>query len=567
MMTFMLAEVLTQALGQINSPTQRLKQGDPDKPRHLRSIILTVPPSMPKPERDLFIERMDQAKGLVWKALGWHPEADTLAEEESAWPPFPSVHTQWDEATCAQVVYVFSETHEHFGGRPEDFFQAIRRKGKAQDDRRITIASIDIGGGTTDLVVSDYRLDAGQGANVYILPEQRFRDGFKVAGDDLLLEVVRETVVEALADALRGHGIAEPNPLLSKLVGAESGSVQEQALRQQLALQILYPLGIEILGQYEQFDPVAGAAPHTRSIREILEEREPASKEVIEYFASGVRREGAQGAPDFDILDVPLTIDLQAVHELFVADQLEICKTIRALCEMVHLYDCDVLLLSGRPSRLPGVQALFRSFLPLPPDRVVPLAGFRTGTWYPFHKDGRIDDPKTTAAVGAMICKVGGERRIPNFNFRAGVFRSYSTVRHIGVMDRNMIIKNEDVYYSDVELDDPDYELPDHAFEVRGRMVLGFRQLASPRWGASPLYVIDLSDRAKKSLDSAADTDVATLKVSLKRSKQGERFEIDNIVSETGGLRKGEVVIELNTLQTIGMGETSYWLDSGSVYR
>ena len=122
------------------------------------------------------VELLESLKGQMAKfvpesvkrLLEENPEADTLAEEETAWPPFPSVHTQWDEATCAQVVYVFSETHEHFGGRPEDFFEAIRRKGKAQDDRRITIASIDVGGGTTDLVVSDYRLDTGQGANVYI---------------------------------------------------------------------------------------------------------------------------------------------------------------------------------------------------------------------------------------------------------------------------------------------------------------------------------------------------------------------------------------------------------------
>ena len=51
---FMLAEVLTNAQGQINSASQRLRMPNADLPRHLRSIILTVPPSMPKPERELF---------------------------------------------------------------------------------------------------------------------------------------------------------------------------------------------------------------------------------------------------------------------------------------------------------------------------------------------------------------------------------------------------------------------------------------------------------------------------------------------------------------------------------
>ena len=112
MMTFMLAEVLTQALVQINSPGQRLKQGDPEKPRHLRSIILTVPPSMPKPERDIFADRMARR----WRWCGRRSagtartiRAWTRPAGRSAWPPFPSVHAEWDEATCAQVVYLFSE--------------------------------------------------------------------------------------------------------------------------------------------------------------------------------------------------------------------------------------------------------------------------------------------------------------------------------------------------------------------------------------------------------------------------------------------------------------------------
>ncbi len=238
MMTFMMAEVLTQALVQINSPAQRLKQGDPEKPRHLRSIILTVPPSMPKPERDIFVDRMEQAMALVWKALGCHGEDDPMDDEgrQSAWPPFPVVHTDWDEATCAQVVYLYSECQEHFGGRPEDFFRVLRRPRLESDEKRVTIASIDIGGGTSDLVVTDYCLDEGQGANVYIRPEQRFRDGFKMAGDDLLLEVVQKLVVPAIEDALREFGMNDPAPLLSRLIGSEPIPVQESALRQQLAL-------------------------------------------------------------------------------------------------------------------------------------------------------------------------------------------------------------------------------------------------------------------------------------------------------------------------------------------
>ncbi|HOT82964.1 MAG TPA: virulence factor SrfB, partial [Candidatus Defluviicoccus seviourii] len=487
-----------------------------------------------------------------------------------AWPPFPALHMQWDEASCAQVVYLFSESQEHFGGRPEDFFRALRRKREGDTQKRITVASIDIGGGTSDLVVTDYGLDEGSGANVYIRPEQRFRDGFKNAGDDLVLEVVQKLVVPAIEDALRAAGVNDPGPLLSRLIGSESMSVHDMALRQQLALQILYPMGLRILKDYEQYIPIHRADVITRSLGEWLEGREPSSDAVKAYFANGVRREAGADAEPFNLLSVPVTIDLNGLHWYFLSDQLELCKTIQALSEIVYLYNCDVLLLSGRPSRLPGVQALFRMLLPLPPDRIIALHGYRTGTWYPFHKDGRIDDPKSTAAVGAMICKVGGERKIPNFNFLSNAFTAYSTVRNIGLMDQNMIIKDEDVYYHDVRLDAPDYVLPDTPFEMRGRMVLGFRQLDNARWGGSPLYVLDFKDKAKERLARSDRSEPPILNVQLtKETKVGaEGFKVANASCEQGaGFSGSDLEIKLNTLTTIGIGETSYWLDTGSVIR
>ena len=588
-MTFMLAEVLTHALAQINSPGQRLKQGDPEKARHLRSIILTVPPSMPKPEREIFANRMKQAMVLVWKSLGWHGEDAAMDEagRASAWPPFPSIHAEWDEATCAQAVYLFSECQEHFAGRPEDFFRVIRRPGPTRDSnregRRLTLASIDIGGGTTDLVVTDYLLDAGQGANVYITPQQRFRDGFKMAGDDLLLELVQKVVVPAIEESMQEHGIADPAPLLSRLIGSEPVSVQESALRQQLALQVLYPLGLAIINAYERYDPVAGAGVHAPTIGEMVAGRDadsPVLREgvpwppVIQYFAAGVRHVLAGGS-DFDLRSVRVSLDLNRLHRFFLEDQLEICKTIQALCEIVWLYDCDMLLLSGRPSRLPGVQALFRALLALPPDRIIALDGYRAGTWYPFHKDGKIADPKTTAAVGAMVCKVGGARGIPNFNFLSNLFHAYSTVRYIGLMDRNMRIKDEDIYFRDVKLDDDDYDLPAEPFEVRGRMVLGFRQLEAERWGASPLYVLDFTEPGRSKLARAdrlarVGHDVLpVLKVHLRKDhRRAERFAIESVTSEQGvSLGPRDLTLKLNTLNTVGIGETDYWLDSGSVIR
>lgn len=517
---------------------------------------------------------MRQAIGLVWKAFGWHPvDPDIETTPELAWPPLPEHHARWDEATCAQVVYLFSETVNHFGGRPEEFFRAFRRKRPDDPGRSLRIASIDIGGGTTDLVICDYRLDEGRGGNVSIVPEQTFRDGFKVAGDDILLDVIQKMVVPPIREALLAAGVAEPDPVLSALIGSEAGIVQEMVLRQQLTLQVLLPLGLALLKAYERYDPLTGGEVAAMTFAEALAGRDAPSPEVLDYFRKGVRR-AAPGAAAFDLMQVRLPFDMALLHRLFVTDKMEIGKPIRALCEVVYLYDCDVLLLSGRPSCLPGVQALFRGLLALPPDRVIPLHRYRTGNWYPFHKGGRIDDPKTTAAVGAMLC-VLGQGRIPNFFFRANVFRMYSTVRNIGLMDQNNAIKDADVYYRDVDFDDPDWDFPqDVAFDVRGRMILGFRQLDAARWGASPLYIIEFAggeeSAARRALYGDANSG-AVLKVKLARKRRGK---VDRpVLSEVsvaggnGSVGRNALTIGLYTLPVHGAGVFSHWLDTGSVIR
>ena len=593
LMTFMLAEVLAQALSQINSPAQRSRQGHTRVPRQLNSIILTVPPGMPQAERSILNERMLQAIGLVWKSLGWHNgEEDPHAEEVSrARTPIPSIRVEWDEASCGQLVYLYTEVNENFAGHPEEFFATLARPDKT-DRERITLATIDIGGGTTDLVITDYRLDragnAGSGSNVHIVPEQRFRDGFKVAGDDILLDVIQDFILPSFEKALQAAGVRAPGALMSRLCGDESVSAQDAILRQQLNLQVFTPLGLALLKAYEQYDPEQPQEVTGYSYAELLGER-AVSDTVWEYVNSAVRRE--VGGQQFDLLQVPISFDLQQLHGSFLNGQINLTKILGALCEVIFHSPCDMLLLTGRPSRLPGVQAFIRKLLPLPPGRILPLQNYRTGGWYPFHKSGLIDDPKSTASVGAMLCLLCANHSVPNFYFRSAALKPYSTVKHIGKIDLNNVIKDADVLYRNIESEDSKIRLPlvgegDAAdtpqLEMRGDMRLGFRQLAAERWAASPLYTLRFTaaGREKYSRAIGENGEAPLLKVRLQvitpdrhTKKQGlisDRLAIASIESNSNKVSfnpRSDLKLELNTLLDAGLSETKYWLDSGSVKR
>ena len=68
----------------------------------------------------------------------------------------------------------------------------------------LRLASIDIGGGTTDLIITTYQLEGGTA----VKPVQEFREGFNIAGDDVLCGLIERNVLPALLDAIRHSGAA-----------------------------------------------------------------------------------------------------------------------------------------------------------------------------------------------------------------------------------------------------------------------------------------------------------------------------------------------------------------------
>ena len=583
LMTFMLAEVITQALGQINSAAQRTRMGHASKPRVLSSITLTVPPGMSQIERKLLNDRLQHAIGLVWQCMGWHDGIlDPYKDKNLSQPKPPSVKVEWDEAACGQLVYLYTEIRENFGGHPEEFFDVLARPDKV-DRKSITVASIDIGGGTSDLVINDYSLDSSAGSVAAIVPKQRFRDSFKVAGDDILLDVIQKLVLPSLAQALKEAGVAQPDALLSTLCGSETISAQDAVHRQQLNLQVFMPIGLKILHDYEQYDIESPPEPQTQTFTEWM--GAPVGGLVRDYVATAVRR---LDVLNFDIGQVPLQVDLARLHKDFVEGRYNITKVLDALCEVIVQYPCDSLLLTGHPSMLPGVQSYLRRKMVVPPGRILPMHGYTTNVWYPFHQAGKIVDPKTTAAVGAMVCLLAEKKKLDGFYFNAERLKPYSTMRHIGALDSNGLIKNDDLFYRNVIQHDskgfeflqlsPDGETP--AFRLLGKMRIGYRQLDVERWAASPLYLVELTESAAKRLSMASSTDASMphLKIKLRVAREDdERNEWsvvaedlvidDDIQTNAEGVdfTKKDVRLQLYTMNSAESSAATYWIDSGSV--
>lgn len=572
LMTHMLCELLAQAICQINSVNHRLRMGFTHVPRRLRTLILTLPCAMPKQERELFRLRTQQAVGLVWKALGWHPQdADFTSTPASS--PLPEIHMEWDEASCGQLVWLYNEAMVNFAGQTANFFASLARPDRIAAPElpatpTLRIAALDIGGGTIDLAITRYQLDDGAGSNVKITPQLLFREGFKVAGDDLLLDIIRNCLLPALQEQLQKAGVSDTHALLAALFG-ESGRTDTQAiLRQQTTLQLLIPAGHAILKAWETSSPGDPLAGLHAPLGALLEQ--PPGHNVIHYLQQGVAQTLPAHAPLFDVLSVPVHISFPQLQADLLAGKFSLTTPLHALCEAISYYCCDTLLISGRPACLPGVQALIRHLQPVPASRMVWMDHYRIGDWYPFSQQGGLSNPKSTAAVGAMLCSLALDLRIPRFNFNAAEIQAWSTVRYLGVLDdTSNTLQQDNVWYANIDLDNPGESLDtDLHFSLRGNLCLGFRQLENTRWPATPLYTLTVNTpELAKSIAKDALLNVSLQLTGGNENQAPQGFAIARAwLSDGTSVAKQQLTFKLNTLADRRSNGSHYWIDSGSVY-
>lgn len=543
--TMLLAEVILQALVMINSPQTRGRQRHAEVPRQLRRITLTIPPAMPLAEQRIMRLRAEGAIKLVWEALGW-------LDAQLPMPPEPRVQISWDEATCTQLVYLYTEVTQKYRGSAPEFFELMGKPRGAREPS-LRIASIDIGGGTTDLMITSYTVEGRRA----IVPAQLFREGFKVAGDDILEAVVTLQVLPLIERHMSSCGIANAKGLVRGLVSPDRGnqSVQEQQMRRQFVSELMVPVALALMRACEQARPFAEEAPSTRSFGSFFGDGERRGAAAAAYLEALAADHGGQG---FKLDEVPVLVNTDAISATVAAT---IGDFLSDLCEVVHAYDCDVLLLSGRPSRLPVVHELVQARLCVRPDRLIPMHQYRAGAWYPFRDAyGRIEDPKTTVAVGAMLASLA-ESQIEGFSMLTSRLKIRSTARFIGEMEADQIL-NENLLFSEVDLDQKGQQ---EGAEVQfySPLRIGFRQLAIERWPATPLYYLDFRDA------ESAQRMQRPLKARIERANPDaeeeiarEDFAITEVEDAEGvTMRTSDVVLRLQTMKTAD----GYWLDTGAL--
>ena len=238
-----------------------------------------------------------------------------------------------------------------------------------------------------------------------------------------------------------------------------------------------------------------------------------------------------------------------------------------ALCRVVNELGCDILLLSGRPSRLPALTELLLRHLPVSPHRILPMHQYRVGSWYPFASSrGVVDDPKTTVVVGALICTLGNEMRLQDFSVDMRSFGAQSTARILGQMEADTI-PDSAVIFDDTRAPDVTESDP---VSWDARTFIGFRQVRYERWPATPLYCVSRARDADPKY-----TRMRPWYVTFRRPEQPDpdlpgarlgRPERLTILEVQGGEDRDRIPSEALECRLQTMTELDgYWLDTGFI--
>jgi len=581
LMTFAFLEILAQANMQINSYEQRNHWGNESMPRKIGRIIVTCPTAMAKEEQvslrkcaeDAFImlDRFFKNESLLEvderearEQIQVIPSAKKLSMKDN--------RTEWiyDEATAAQFVFLYAEINQRYLKNVReyfDFYGKVRSDIGDYDKKSLTIGSVDIGAGTTDVMIAAYKYE--DGGQCTLTPVPLFWESFYKAGDDLMKELVRQLVIEGkfspIERKIRALG-KDPLELMQPFLGTDVGvSSRNRQLRSDFNLQV----SVQAVSFFLELLKEDNIESQVLSFNDIFGNNPP-TQNVLNHFKHhfGFELESLQWQYERDVV--------AAIVE----------KTFDSLTgkvsSLLSYYACDIVLLSGRPASLKPLTNLFLKYYAVAPNRLKSMNDYRVGQWYPEDKrhpftdaSGKFINPKSIITTGAMIAYNAENGGMNGFvlDLKELKERLLPTTNYFGRL-------NEQLTFTETlispENNQAVVEVPSLPLRI------GARQLDVAAYPSRPFYTLDfddyrIEDRIKGRLEDERDVNAVQkgideekrkirgrmpLQITMERdmNEDIEHIRIVEIIDNEGN----SLSRNFFSLQIQSMSELeNFWLDSG----
>lgn len=585
LMTFAFIEIFQQAITQINSIRYRDKWGNVDIKRVIRNVIITCPTAMPLKEQVFLRKSASDAYKALTKCYSSLEMANITPSPEAlaVTDPYAEIEKKtwkYDEASCCQLVYLCAEIHERYGGEINKFFELkghVRPEQVEQgyNNKSLTIGTVDIGAGTTDIMICSYQYE-GIGAS-RITPDPLFWDSFYLAGDDILRNLVQNVVIEG-----KDTGVPTLGNISSALTSRILNMTDDE-LRQMPCLD-------NVVYKNKVNDICLTVDEEDKKYKKIAF----ASNLVHDFFGTDSSMMGYKDRRcrnDFNTqISVPIAqkmLELLRTHrpsKLYPYDELfpdvkpadyllnyfehhfgfrfeelswrynpnEIADIVKSTMEplmkqlalVFYTQHCDIIVLAGRPTSLDAITELFIKYIPTSPGRLIRLNDYRVGSWFPAADgQGYFYDQKAIVAVGAMVGYRASHSELKGLvlDFSKMINKMNSTANYIGEYNS----RRQQVTTSQLGPTSANATLNISVFPA----FLGCRQLDSSSYQARPLYAIYNHGNA------------SSLQIRLTRNfyEDKEELVIEEATDREYRNRKRDVELVPQSLVDDG----KYWLDKG----
>lgn len=532
MMLFAIVELLSQAMSQINGMSYRTFQGKEGSPRVLKHFTLTFPSGMPRAEREIYDTLVRNAVTLTGYLYNIKEQHRPNYRGDGAYQTFLLA----DEALAAQMVYLYEEVVHAYRGNMSEFVKVYGR-----DDGTVRIASVDIGGGTCDVMIAEYS-DKLPGTGTALAINKLFQDGVSVAGDDICRAICEDIIFDQILHQLTSTQAR--SQLLALMGDGDAGhGAAWRTLKAKLVPYFWLPLARCYWALGEGFNIPEHSSERHYSLQDVFStfEMEGWSPKVLQE-ADAFIGQHVRDFPGmnnlffrFDLAEVEAAID-RVMRE-----------PLRRYADILAQFDIDLLILAGRTSALSRIYELFVSELPVPAPRIKRMSSYRVSDWYParWRKNGIIVDPKSTVTAGATILHLAGKNRLPGLLLervdqleQKPIFGLYQhTEPHIS--RQNELFRDGGT---------------SGEFAYTGGMMIGFRNVDSPQMDGSPLFEVE---PANDDVKNALLEDRVSLQF---RAGDHGAIEIAKVSSQKGqySFEPTDFVLKLKTAVS-----DRYWLDTG----
>ena len=583
LMTFLFLEIFSQAIAQFNSFEFRSVHGSPNSRRRLRNVVISCPTGMIKAEQIAlrqcaneaakiltnFSKKINSNEAIVSPIISDSFEiiprlADIRKTKDE---PIEDIKDwMYDEATCSQLVFIYGLIQHKFDGNPSDLFKIFGHK-TDKGNQVLTIGSLDIGGGTSDLMICEYDLKYNNSTE--LTPNPLYHEGFHIAGDDLMKNLVQSIIIEGrelkesdkgCTGVIENHGYQiigdEIRDKINGFFGRDAATMSY--MTRLMRVNFLNQIGIPLVLKYMSIANDSISKPST--FNDIFEDNMP-SKDILDFFFQHF---------GFRFEDITWNLNPDKVNEIIRSTFSSIIKQV---AKLMHLYRCDFIIISGRPCTFKSIEKLFLEIHPVQPNRFINMNNYWIGKWFPFSdNNGYIKDPKTIVATGALIGLMGTRFfKLNKFKINSTGLKQklQSTANYIGQIKDNQI---QSVFISPL-INNAEFE----AFSLPYK--IGVKNLDSANYPSRYIYQVQYNLKhiesmakshplnnpenfANKVQDIINDNNALlpyTFKISREFDLDNEKLTIEEIIGSNGEACSNSLFsLKLITLSN----ENGYWFDT-----